>query len=57
MKTIYYHGVRKVEWDNLWHALYKNRSGRDTWDRVTPKRAREIFAALLKGKPIEVGAE
>jgi hypothetical protein len=42
-----YYGVRKVVWDQLWHALYV-RKGKETWDRVTAAVARRIERGLRR---------
>lgn len=34
--------VRKVKWDQLWHAIWKTTNGRISWDRVTPQEAMRI---------------
>lgn len=44
MKNKYY-GVRKVEWDGLWHALYEVK-GVETWDRVSAQKANKILDQL-----------
>lgn len=30
-----YIGVRKMKWDQLWHALYKTKDGREDWNRIS----------------------
>jgi hypothetical protein len=40
-----YYGVRKVAWDQLWHALYVS-NGRETWDRITKQQADRIARRL-----------
>lgn len=40
-----YCGIRKVDWDMLWHALYVV-NGRETWDRVTRKQAMRIEKSI-----------
>lgn len=40
-----YIGVRKMKWDQLWHALFKV-NGKETWDRVSKERALEIAENL-----------
>jgi len=45
-----YVGVRKVKWDQLWHALYQTDSFRFTWDRVSRQQARYIIRQLFAGK-------
>lgn len=36
-----YYGIRKVSWDQLWHALYTV-GGRESYDRVSRCRALAI---------------
>jgi hypothetical protein len=43
-----YVGVRKVSWDQLWHALLPDTS---RWDRVTEAEARKIVRKLFPRKP------
>lgn len=43
-----YHGVRKVVWDQKWHALWTNEKGCETWDRVNRSEAVRIVARLFK---------
>lgn len=42
-----YYGIRKVEWDALWHALYTTK-GRETYDRVTKRQAQRILHQLQR---------
>lgn len=42
-----YHSVRKVSWDMLWHAMWKNAAGKETWDRVTKRQALSISKKLI----------
>lgn len=50
---IHYTGVRKMQWDALWHALFEHDRGSDNWDRVDRKRALEIEARLSRGEKVE----
>jgi hypothetical protein len=45
-------GIRKVNWDQLWHVLYDLGRG-ETWDRVTMEEALAVEASGLcrLGKP------
>lgn len=47
-----YYGVRKVDYDKLWHGLYEI-NGRETWDRISTAEAMkwlEQTAAKMKAK-------
>jgi hypothetical protein len=41
-----YHTIRKVAWDQRWHALYRTRGGRETYDRI-PRRQALLIAKRL----------
>ena len=41
-----YYGIRKVRWDQLWHALYHDRFNRDLYDRVTVEEALGLLPTL-----------
>ena len=36
--------VRKVKWDELWHAYYKRPNGKLTYDRVDKQTAMRIIS-------------
>ena len=40
-------GVRKVNWDGLWHIIYK-KGDRETWDRVDKKTAMYVVDNMSK---------
>ena len=41
-----YIGIRKMKWDQLWHALWETSAGNKTWDRVTREQAMYIEKKL-----------
>lgn len=43
-----YCGVRKMVWDELWHAIYKDKDGNECYDRVNLKTARKIIFNITK---------
>jgi len=45
-----YYGVRKVNWDQLWHALFRTEDGEESWDRVTREQALNLVDQLEKGR-------
>ncbi len=42
-----YYGIRKVSWDQLWHALFRTDDGRESWDRVTKQEALKIAKKVV----------
>jgi hypothetical protein len=43
-----YYGVRKVVWDQKWHAIWLNEKGCETWDRVNRAEAVRIAAQIFR---------
>jgi hypothetical protein len=41
-----YYGVRKINWDQLWHALFKRKDGSESYDRVSKDEALKIAEEL-----------
>lgn len=42
-----YHEVRKVAWDALWHAVFLQKNGKESWDRVSEWQALIIAKRLV----------
>ena len=41
-----YYRIRKVRWDGLWHALYKDGKDNESWDRCSEDDAMQLLKRI-----------